>query len=155
MAIDVLNRQRLVRIDKQRVASLAGATLAAINKPERALAVVFIRNLAMQNLNLKFRGRDEATDVLSFPLEYDSRVAADDGPRGGFTAKYVGDVVVSTDTALKQAGEAGHSLDREIDELVIHGVLHLCGYDHETDNGEMNRLELKLRRELLDVGNHR
>ena len=150
MAIDVLNRQRLVRIDKQRIASLADATLRALNKPERALAVVFIRDPAMQNLNLKFRGKDEATDVLSFPLEYDSRVAADDNPRDGLARKYVGDVVVSTDTARRQAGEAGHSLDREIDELVIHGVLHLCGYDHETDNGEMNRLEVKLRHELLD-----
>ena len=150
MAIDVLNRQRLVRIDKQRVASLADATLRALNKPERALAVVFIRDPAMQNLNLKFRGKDQATDVLSFPLEYDSR-GADETLLDGLAAKYVGDVVVSTDTALRQAGEAGHSPDREIDELVIHGVLHLCGYDHETDNGEMNRLEMKLRRKLLSA----
>lgn len=102
---------------------------------------MFVRDPAMRDLNLKFRGKDEPTDVLSFPLSYDSRVADDE---------YVGDVVVSTDAARRQANEAGHSLEREIDELVIHGVLHLCGYDHETDSGEMNRLELKLRRELLD-----
>ena len=149
MAIDVLNRQRLVRIDKQRVASLADATLSAVNKTERALAVVFVRDPAMQDLNLKFRGRDETTDVLSFPLEYDPLVAADGGASGEPAVEYAGDIVVSTDAARRQAGEAGHSLDREIDELVIHGVLHLCGYDHETDNGEMDRLELKLRRKLL------
>ncbi len=64
---------------------------------------------------------------------------------------YLGDIVISTDTALRQAEDAGHSLERELDELIIHGALHLCGYDHETDNGEMNRLELRLRRKLLGV----
>ena len=142
MAIEVLNRQRLVRIDRRRVASLAERTLAAIDKQGRGLAVVFVRDKAMRNLNLRFRGRDETTDVLSFPIDHHSRVADD----------LVGEVVISTDTALRQAGEAGHSLEHEIDELVIHGVLHLCGYDHQTDSGEMNRLELKLRRELLESG---
>lgn len=125
-------------------------TFAAVGKGGRSLAIVFLRDLAMQNINRQFRGRDETTDVLSFPLEFDPRVAAEDSLRGRFVRKSLGDIVVSTDTALRQANEEGHSLEREIDELVIHGVLHLCGYDHETDRGEMNRLELKLRRELLD-----
>jgi probable rRNA maturation factor len=67
-------------------------------------------------------------------------------------ADYIGDVVISTDAALRQAEEANHSFEREVSELVIHGTLHLCGYDHEADRGEMNRLELKLRRKLLDGG---
>jgi probable rRNA maturation factor len=62
---------------------------------------------------------------------------------------YIGDIIISTDTALRQAQDAGLSFEREVSELVIHGTLHLCRYDHETDRGEMNRLELKLRRKLL------
>jgi probable rRNA maturation factor len=63
---------------------------------------------------------------------------------------YLGDIVIATDTALRQAEEAKQTFAREVQELVIHGLLHLCGYDHETDNGEMNRLELRLRKKLLD-----
>ena len=62
----------------------------------------------------------------------------------------LGDLVISTETAARHARELALALGREIDHLVIHGTLHLAGYDHETDNGEMNRLERRLRRELLD-----
>jgi probable rRNA maturation factor len=71
--------------------------------------------------------------VLSFPAEEKFNL---------------GDVAVSVDTAAAQAKENGLSFDREVAQLILHGLLHLCGYDHETDNGEMNRLELRLRRRL-------
>jgi len=93
-------------------------------------------------LNNQYRQINRATDVLSFP-------AGDEMPGEG-DEQYLGDVVISIDTALRQAESAGHSIEREVEELLIHGVLHLCGYDHETDNGQMNRLELKLRRKLLN-----
>ena len=112
--------------------------LAWAGRADSSLTVAFVRDRRIRELNRDFRGKDRATDVLSFP-------AGD-----GFGADFLGDIVISTDAAARQAKEAGHSLDREVDELVIHGVLHLCGYDHETDRGEMNRLELKLRRKLLD-----
>jgi len=102
-------------------------------------------------LNRKFRGADRSTDVLSFPVEPERSGADDDRVKGRSGQGYLGDIAVSTDTAQRQAREAGHSFQREVDELVMHGVVHLCGYDHETDNGEMNRLELKLRRKLLDL----
>jgi len=101
----------------------------------------------MRDLNRRYRGQDRTTDVLSFAAN-DTLAGADQACFIG-EAKFLGDVVVSVDTARQQATEAGHSLRRELDELVMHGVLHLCGYDHETDNGKMNRLELRLRRELL------
>lgn len=147
MAIEVLNRQRLARIDVHRVANLADATLGAVGRAGGGLTVVLVRARAMRDLNRTYRNQDRATDVLSFP--------ANDGQAGidntGFIgeAAFLGDVVVSVDTAREQAAEAGHSVERELDELVMHGVLHLCGYDHETDSGEMNRLELRLRRKLL------
>ena len=138
MAIDVVSKQRLVSINRGRIADLTARTLGAVGRADSGLTVAFVRDRRIRELNRNFRGKDRATDVLSFP-------AGD-----AFETDYLGDIVISTDTAARQAKEAGHSFDREVSELVIHGVLHLCGYDHETDRGEMNRLELKLRRKLLD-----
>lgn len=147
MAIEVVNRQRLARIDARRVARLADATLGAVGRDGANLTVAFVRDRVIRELNGKFMGSDRATDVLSFPAE-DERESAS-GVHFIGVSEHVGDIVVSTDTARRQANDAGHSFAREVDELVIHGVLHLCGYDHETDRGQMNRLELKLRRKLL------
>ena len=150
MAIEVVNRQRLARIDASRVARLVDATLGAVGRAGANLTVAFVRDRLMRDLNRKFRTSDRATDVLSFPTEHQRSDAGKQDFIGGAGPKYLGDIAVSTDTALRQANEAGHSFEREVDELVIHGVVHLCGYDHGTDSGEMSRLELKLRRRLLD-----
>jgi len=148
VATEVVNRQRLARIDATRIARIADATLAEAGRGDSTLTVAFVRDRTIRNLNNKFRANDRATDVLSFPA------GNTDAAAGLFidnnALEDLGDVVVSTDTAQRQAVEAGHSFDREVDELVIHGVLHLCGYDHETDSGQMKRLELRVRRKLLD-----
>jgi probable rRNA maturation factor len=150
VAIEVVNRQRLARIDARRVARLADATLGVMGRDRANLTVAFVRDRVIRELNGKFRGSDRATDVLSFPAEDERKNASGVHFMGSGVSEHVGDIVVSTDTALRQANDAGHSFAREVDELVIHGVLHLCGYDHETDRGQMNRLELKLRRKLLE-----
>lgn len=146
MAIEVLNRQRLVPIDKQSVVELVESVLIAAGRESASVTVAFVRDRAMRDLNRKFRDKDRTTDVLSFATQ-DAEQNGDrhlsEGP------EFLGDVAVSVDRALQQAVEIGHSLNRELRELVMHGVLHLCGYDHETDGGEMNRLELRLRRKLL------
>ena len=150
MAIEVVNRQRLARIDALRVARLVDTTLGALGRADANLTVAFVRDRVIRDLNRKFRGNDRVTDVLSFPAEDDLGHASDVSFIGRGVSEFLGDIVVSTDTARKQAEDAGHSFEREVNELVIHGVLHLCGYDHETDRGQMNQLELKLRRKLLD-----
>lgn len=144
MAIEVINRQRLSRIDSQRIADLAAAILRATGRPLAELTIGFVSDRAIRKMNKQFRGYDRATDVLSFPSTNSSETLADIPFN-----EFLGDIVISAETASRQAHEAGHSVEREIDELVIHGVLHLCGYDHESDHGEMNRLELRLRRKLL------
>ncbi|HJQ25106.1 MAG TPA: rRNA maturation RNase YbeY [Blastocatellia bacterium] len=144
MAIEVVNRQRLCAIDGEQIARVAAAALKGAGRPDASLIVAFVRDRAVRKMNREFRGKDYATDVLSFPAAGD---AFSDPTAAG--ADFLGDIVIATDTAQRQAGEAGHTLARELNELVIHGTLHLCGYDHETDNGEMNRLELRLRRKLL------
>ena len=97
----------------------------------------------MRRLNRDYRGIDGPTDVLSFAYYEDSEAAPHDETR------HIGDVVISVETAERYARELVLSFDHEIEHLLIHGALHLAGYDHETDDGEMNKLERKLRKELL------
>jgi probable rRNA maturation factor len=149
VAIDVVNRQRLARVDARRVAILAEATLDTVGRAGAAVTVAFVRDRVIRDLNCRYRDTDSSTDVLSFRVEAGRAGTGDTVFNGSGVQDYLGDIVISTDTALRQANEAARSFERELDELVIHGVLHLCGYDHESDRGQMNRLELKLRKKLL------
>ena len=130
--IEVVNRQRRLQIGTRAWSTFAMKALAAIGKSDSSATIAFVSDKKIRELNRQFRGIDKATDVLSFPS---------DGPD-------LGDVAVSVDTAAAQAKENGLEFDEEIAQLILHGLLHLSGYDHETDNGEMNRLELRLRKKL-------
>jgi probable rRNA maturation factor len=100
------------------------------------VSVLLTTDAAIRRLNRQFRGKNKATDVLSFPAE-------------GIGAEgYAGDLAVSVPTALRQAIEQGHSLSTEIKVLILHGLLHLAGYDHEADQGKMARRERQLRARL-------
>ncbi|HEY6217884.1 MAG TPA: rRNA maturation RNase YbeY [Pyrinomonadaceae bacterium] len=133
--VEVVNRQRRLQIDTRAWSTFATKALAAIGNKESTATIAFVSDKRIRELNRQFRGVDKATDVLSFP--------ADDPDESD-----LGDIAVSVDTAATQAKENGLKLDEEIAQLILHGLLHLSGYDHETDNGEMNRLELRLRRKL-------
>ena len=101
--------------------------------PARAtgtLTIALVSDARIRALNRRFRGKDRATDVLSFPAE---------------EAGVLGDVVIAAGVAARQAVEAGHSLQAEFRVLALHGLLHLLGYDHEHDDGRMARLERRLR----------
>lgn len=130
--IEVVNRQRRLQIDTRAWSTFATKALAVIGKSDSSATIAFVSDKKIRELNRQFRGIDKATDVLSFPS---------DGPD-------LGDIAVSVDTAAAQAKENGLKFDEEIAQLILHGLLHLSGYDHETDNGEMNRLELQLRKKL-------
>ena len=108
---------------------LAGL-LAARTPDAESFGARFVSDREMRRVNRAFRGKDKTTDVLSFPGE----------------ERHLGDVMISVPTARRQAAEAGHGVDRELKVLLLHGVLHCMGYDHETDQGEMERLERRLRR---------
>ena len=99
------------------------------------VGVLLTGDAAIRELNRQYRRKDKATDVLSFPATELAQGIA-------------GDLVISLETALAQATERGHTLEMEIRVLLLHGLLHLAGYDHETDNGAMRRKEARLRREL-------
>ncbi len=142
--IEVVNRQRTKAVDAKRAAQLARAVLNKIGEGEAALTISFIRDRRMRQLNRAYRGLDEPTDVLSFAYH-----ESEDDYEFAAAANHLGDLVISVETAERYAGELGLSFARELDHLVIHGTLHLAGYDHETDHGEMNRLEKRLRKQLL------
>lgn len=131
--VEVVNRQRRLKLDTEAWSNFADKALDAIGKSESSATIAFVSDNRIRELNRQFRGIDKATDVLSFPAE---------------EPKNLGDIAVSVETAATQAKENGLSFDEEIAQLILHGLLHLSGYDHESDNGEMNRLELRLRKKL-------
>jgi probable rRNA maturation factor len=98
--------------------------------------VLLAGDRTVRRLNREFRGKDKATDVLSFPAAV------------GFGGDHVGDLAISLETAGRQAAEQGHSLRDEVRVLLLHGLLHLAGMDHEVDSGEMAEREGELRKRL-------
>lgn len=113
--------------------------LAELAPEASSFAVRFTSDRDMRRLNSRFRGKDSTTDVLSFPGEVVGRGRP----------LHLGDVVISVPTARRQAVARGHAVERELRLLMLHGVLHCLGHDHETDDGTMERLERRLRRRWL------
>src|SRR5436190_15105054 len=109
--------------------------LLVVEADGHGFSVALISDTRMKQLNELFRSKDATTDVLSFPNEPDEF----DPDKNN-----LGDIVISVDQAKKQAAENALILECEIKQLILHGLLHLCGYDHETDCGEMNSRELEL-----------
>lgn len=144
--VEVFNRQRLHKIERLSLISLAQAVLKKISRSKCSATITVIRDREMQRLNFDYRGIDKPTDVLSFAYQED---LSDNDPN--HNPVELGDCVISVETAVRYAQEQNISLATEINWLVIHGILHLAGYDHETDNGEMRRLEKRLRKELLSL----
>ncbi len=129
--IVVLRKSRRWRASPRPLVQFA-ARIAADLRLSGEITIVLGTDAQIRALNRRFRGLDYATDVLSFP-------AAGGGERGG-------DIVISMRAAADQASELGHPLATELRILVLHGLLHLAGYDHETDRGRMRRREEQLRR---------
>jgi probable rRNA maturation factor len=102
-----------------------------------SVSVLLTGDAEIQRLNREFRGKNKPTDVLSFPS----------GENAG-RARTAGDLALSVETAEREAQRLGHSLNLELKVLLLHGTLHLAGYDHEADSGEMARKEEALRRKL-------
>jgi probable rRNA maturation factor len=101
-----------------------------------AVTILVTSSRELRRLNHRFRGKDKPTDVLSFPAEMISK------------GRFAGDVAISADMAAQNARRFGHSPAEEVKVLALHGLLHLAGYDHESDNGTMARRETRLREQL-------
>jgi probable rRNA maturation factor len=115
---------------QREIATFARRVLRWLDVEADDLAIAFVDDAAMTTLNRRFRRKNKTTDVLTFP---------------GDDPSHLGDIVISVDQARRQAAAEGHSLATEVRYLIVHGLLHALGYDHETDHGEMDALELKVR----------
>ena len=129
----VLNKQRKHAIDMADIKTFLSDLTEYQGKHAMAFTVVLIDDEAMQGYNRKYRGFDKTTDVLSFCGDGD----------------YLGDILISVETAFAQARKSPVlTLNSNIRRLALHGFLHLSGYDHESDNGEMRAIEIRLRRKF-------
>jgi len=115
------------------------ALFAHLDMPTPELDILITDDLRMQKLNRQYRNRDKTTDVLSFPSG---------APQVEGRPRHLGDIVISLPQAKRQALDIGHGVEPELRFLILHGTLHLLGYDHETDDGQMIRLQSQLKTKL-------
>jgi probable rRNA maturation factor len=135
----IVNRQRRVRVLVKPLEDFFERVRQELRFPREAVTVQFISDAAMARLNQNFRHKRGSTDVLSFPAN---------GAKPKRSAPYAGDIAISPETARRNARRFSRTLPAEMRILILHGMLHLAGFDHETDDGEMERLERRLRRRL-------
>jgi probable rRNA maturation factor len=129
--IVLLNPNHYPETAARRLRPWLAALVAALAPAAGSLGARFVGDREMRRVNRQFRAKDQTTDVLSFPSD---------------PADHLGDLLISVPAARRQAAAAGHPVDRELKVLLLHGVLHCLGHDHETDQGEMERLERRLRK---------
>ena len=132
-------------LDTRRLKRIARVLLHAVGEDASSLSISLVNDRKIQSLNREHRGKDKATDVLSFPLYEAGERGHTDGER------MLGDVVISVDTARRQAAEYDAPLENEIHRLLIHGILHVLGHDHE-EPGERADMEAEERRLAAAIG---
>jgi len=137
MPVDVLSHRRLRGVRSADVRRRARQLLRLLGEGRAELTISLVEDREMQRLNAAYRGKDQPTDVLAFAMREGKRAAGDE--------TVLGDVVLSLDTAKRQAESRGHTVDEEVTTLLIHGVLHLLGYDHERSPAEARRMKRKER----------
>ncbi len=136
--IDWSSRSRLRGPGDQTLGDLLRQLRDRVSPRAQGISITYVDDRGMRKLNREHRGKNTTTDVLSFPAE-----------PGEGEFPHLGDIVISLPVAEKMAKKLGVSRRREVETLIIHGFLHLCGYDHEIDKGEMMTLQTELEKELL------
>ena len=141
MEVTVLNRQRSHPVRRQELTAFLQRLALALPGPGAdSLSMCLVSDRKMREYNRDFRGRNASTDVLSF---------SEDDQADPSGERHLGDIVISVTAAAVQARQARHSLEQELKILALHGYLHLLGYDHQTDDGTMMRMQRRLIRRLL------
>ncbi len=146
MKIWIKSRQRRISLSGKRLRALTEQILLKLKRPDVELGLVLLNDRQIRYLNGKYRGKDSPTDVLSFPL---NNGASFRGPLS--PPVLLGDVVISVETARRQAREKDQNLYEQVGRLLVHGILHLLGFDHEKarDARRMWRKERELIKDLL------
>ncbi len=139
----IVNRQRRVPISIRPLKQFHERVRLELGFAPESVAIQLISDTSMARLNETYRKKHGPTDVLSFPAN---------GDRPSKGAEYIGDIAISPETARRNARRFSRSLPAELRILILHGMIHLAGYDHESDHGEMDRLERRLRKRLGVAG---
>jgi len=136
MKIQIENNQNKIKIDKRKIRSTTIKLLKYLDCADKEISLSFVNDETIQQLNNQYLHKDKPTNVLSFSLQ--------EGEFNNINPQVLGDIVISLDTAQKDASKSGLSLKQEIDFLIIHGLLHLLGYNHEnTTKEEIKKMQRK------------
>jgi probable rRNA maturation factor len=141
MPVHMQSQVRCVTFNQACLDRLARAILSDVGEASAELGILFVGDQRMRGLNRRYRGKDRTTDVLAFPM------------RGvpHSSSHLLGDVVIAVPTAARQAKQGHRSLDEELTVLLVHGILHLCGYDHERSETEARRMYRRERMILRSI----
>ena len=142
MPVHMQIQVRRVTFDQARLDRQARAILSNAGEASAELGILFVGDQRMRSLNRQYRGKDRTTDVLAFAMR--------EAPHS--SSSLLGDVVIAVPTAVRQAKEGQRSLDEELTILLVHGILHLCGYDHERSEKEARRMQRRERMILRSIG---
>ncbi len=146
MLIHMQSRVRRITFDQMRLERSARTILADVGETSAELGILFVGDQRMRGLNRRYRGKDRTTDVLAFAMREAARPEV-----SRLMPDMLGDVVISIPTAWRQAKEARRTLEEEIVCLLVHGILHLCGYDHERGEKEARRMHRRERMILQSI----
>ena len=159
----ILNHQRRVRVSIPALKVFLAAARKQLSLPDDSLTVALVTDSQIARWNATYRGKRKPTDVLSFPADgcvrkkssrrtganaRQSAARSAKKGKGSIAPSYLGDIAIAPAVARRNAVRFGRTFEAEMRILILHGVLHLMGYDHETDEGEMDRREAQLRRKL-------
>jgi probable rRNA maturation factor len=142
------NRQRTISLNLHLFERFLGRLCRELALRPNTTFIRFVTDAEMKRLNFTYRKKRKTTDVLSFPSDHRSRPKSLRTRANDLRGTFLGDIAISPTVARRNAKSFARTLEQEICILILHGFLHLLGYDHETDRGEMERVELKLRRRL-------
>ncbi len=136
MKLQIDNNQNKIKIDKRKIRSAVSKILKILDCAEKEISLSFVDDEKIKKLNKQYLGKNRPTNVISFPLQ--------EGEYSNINPNIIGDIVISTETAQRDALHGNLSLSQEIDFLIIHGILHLLGYNHEnTTRKETNKMRQK------------
>jgi probable rRNA maturation factor len=145
MKIQIENNQCKFKIDKRKIRSTIKILLKGLGCEGKEISLSFVNDEAIQKLNSQYLRKDRPTNVLSFSLQ--------EGEFGNINPEVLGDVVISVDTAMRDAADGHLALEQEIDFLIIHGLLHLLGYNHENTTAEETKIMQRKEKSLVRLLN--
>jgi probable rRNA maturation factor len=141
MKIQIENQQKRIKIDKRKTRSLVIKLLKRLDCTDKEISITFVDDVTIQRINKQYLAKDRPTNVISFSLQ--------EGEFGNINPEILGDIVISVDTAQREAEKGNLRLDEEILFLMIHGLLHLLGYNHENTSKENSRKMKQKEKELF------